>query len=124
MVSRAYCTALLKHVNKAKKSSNRILMLSHAANTFSAFPSFLSPGSLDIPRVALLWLTLALVCSQIVKHRVAPGQTDKYKQLIGQYYGSITDKNIGIKHIGSWECVVGELDTFGASPILLCLFKK
>lgn len=54
------------------------------------------------------------VFSQIVKHRVQPGRTDEYKDLVGKYYGSINDKKIGITHVGSWECTVGELDTFGA----------
>ncbi|KAH9452846.1 hypothetical protein MJO28_008235 [Puccinia striiformis f. sp. tritici] len=51
--------------------------------------------------------------SEVQKHRVLPQHVDQYKEIIGAYFeklSSQTDLNMTLK--GSFEVVVGELDTF------------
>jgi len=46
-------------------------------------------------------------------HKVHPSMTDKYKEASAKFYTSIaSDKDLNVKLTGSWETVVGELDTF------------
>jgi len=46
-------------------------------------------------------------------HRVKPDQLDSYKAVAEEYYAGIaSDPSLHVKLTGSWETVVGELDTF------------
>jgi len=46
-------------------------------------------------------------------HRVKPDSTDAYKKAAEKYYSAIKDDpNLHVKLTGSWETIVGELDTF------------
>ncbi|TDL28080.1 NIPSNAP-domain-containing protein [Rickenella mellea] len=46
-------------------------------------------------------------------HRVRPDATEQYKQAAESYYTAIkSDPNLHVKLTGSWETVVGELDTY------------
>jgi len=46
-------------------------------------------------------------------HRVKPDSTDAYKKAAEKYYSAIKDDpKLHVKLTGSWETVVGELDTF------------
>ncbi|KAF8324050.1 NIPSNAP-domain-containing protein [Clavulina sp. PMI_390] len=46
-------------------------------------------------------------------HRVKPDQRDAYKAAAEEYYAGIaSDASLHVKLTGSWETVVGELDTF------------
>ncbi|KAM0746897.1 NIPSNAP-domain-containing protein [Meredithblackwellia eburnea MCA 4105] len=47
------------------------------------------------------------------KHRVLPQHVEQYKALIADYYKGINDSSeFHAKLLGSWEIVVGEVDTF------------
>jgi len=46
-------------------------------------------------------------------HRVKPDSTDAYKKAAEKYYSAIKDDpKLHVKLTGSWETIVGELDTF------------
>ncbi|GAA98598.1 uncharacterized protein L969DRAFT_95172 [Mixia osmundae IAM 14324] len=50
---------------------------------------------------------------EIQKHKVYPGKVDEYKELIGNFYTHIANSPAyAVKLTGSWETIVGELDTF------------
>jgi hypothetical protein len=50
---------------------------------------------------------------EIQTHKVIPGKVEEYKALIGDYYKSIADSpEFALRLTGSWEIIVGELDTF------------
>lgn len=50
-------------------------------------------------------------------HKVKPGYVDEYKDLISQSYGKfLKTDNPDVKLTGSWEVVVGDLDTFCGAP--------
>jgi len=50
---------------------------------------------------------------ELYKHRVKPDRVDEYKSLVAQFYDSLAkNPDVDIKLTGSWEVIVGELDTF------------
>ena len=54
---------------------------------------------------------------ELYKHRVKPDRVDEYKSLVAQFYDSLAkNPDVDIKLTGSWEVIVGELDTFCAYP--------
>lgn len=56
------------------------------------------------------------------EHKVKPGYAHEYKDLIAQYYSKIIQSdNPDVKLTGSWEVVVGDLDTFCGAPSLSVL---
>lgn len=47
------------------------------------------------------------------EHSVKPGKVAEYKALVGEYYDKLAkDKDFDLKLTGSWEVVVGDIDTF------------
>lgn len=57
-----------------------------------------------------------LTSSSRAEHRVAPQHVELYKQLIEGYYKGIAESpEFDCRLTGSWEIVVGEVDTFGTS---------
>ncbi|KAH9816022.1 hypothetical protein DFH28DRAFT_967593, partial [Melampsora americana] len=51
--------------------------------------------------------------SEIQKHHIHPQNVDQYKQLIGSYFDKLnTQKDLKMNLKGSFEVVVGELDSF------------
>lgn len=56
-------------------------------------------------------------CHEHAEHKVKPGYAHEYKDLIAQYYSKIIQNdNPDVKLTGSWEVVVGDLDTFCGAP--------
>lgn len=50
----------------------------------------------------------------LVEHQVLPQHVEQYKKLIAGYYAGIADSpEFDCRLTGSWEVVVGEVDTFG-----------
>jgi hypothetical protein len=48
---------------------------------------------------------------------VKPGRTNEYKELVSEYYDKLAkDPAFDIKLTGSWEVVVGDIDSFCMSP--------
>ncbi|KAF8346944.1 NIPSNAP-domain-containing protein [Amanita rubescens] len=46
-------------------------------------------------------------------HRVVPNKAEEYKRAAERYYTNVrNDPELGVKLAGSWEVVVGELDTY------------
>ncbi|PLW14493.1 hypothetical protein PCANC_05572 [Puccinia coronata f. sp. avenae] len=51
--------------------------------------------------------------SEVQKHRVHPQHVDKYKEIIGAYFEKLNSENdLNMTLKGSFEVLVGELDTF------------
>lgn len=56
---------------------------------------------------------------ELYKHKVKPGRVNEYRKLVEEYYGNLAaNKDYDMKLTGSWEVVVGELDTFCGAPLL------
>jgi len=50
---------------------------------------------------------------ELLEHKVHPSKVHEYKQRIGDYYARIGDKfSDDVRLTGSWECIIGEMDTF------------
>ena len=53
------------------------------------------------------------------EHVVKPGRTNEYKELVSEYYDKLAkDPAFDIKMTGSWEVVVGDIDSFCVSSSL------
>lgn len=50
---------------------------------------------------------------ELYKHKVKPGKVQEYRKLVEEFYTSLANNpEYDMKLTGSWEVVVGELDTF------------
>lgn len=59
------------------------------------------------------------------EHKIKPGHVEEYKELIAKYYDSLAKSTeIDVKLTGSWEVVVGELDTFCGAPSNIYIHQK
>jgi hypothetical protein len=70
------------------------------------------PSHRDTRETKLMYCLLSLT-----GHKVKPGYVEEYKDLISQHYGKfLKTDNPDVKLTGSWEVVVGDLDTFCGAP--------
>lgn len=54
---------------------------------------------------------------ELYKHKVKPGRVAEYRKLVEEFYTSLANNpEYDMKLTGSWEVVVGELDTFCGAP--------
>lgn len=61
----------------------------------------------------------------IVFHDVKPDKVDEYVELVGNWYprmASLPENKVHL--VGSWRTEVGDVDTFGAYPLLPCLAHR
>lgn len=61
----------------------------------------------------------------IVFHEVKPDKVDEYVELVGNWYprmASLPENKVHL--VGSWRTEVGDVDTFGAYPLLPCLARS
>lgn len=61
----------------------------------------------------------------IVFHEVKPDKVDEYVELVGNWYprmASLPENKVHL--VGSWRTEVGDVDTFGAYPLFLCLARS
>jgi len=50
---------------------------------------------------------------EIIRHEVKPDCTAAYKAVLAEYYPKIAaDPRFALRHVGSWEVFIGDLDTF------------
>ncbi|KAK0528256.1 hypothetical protein OC834_002399, partial [Tilletia horrida] len=50
---------------------------------------------------------------EIIRHEVKPDCTAAYKAVLAEYYPKIAaDERFALRHVGSWEVFIGDLDTF------------
>ncbi|CAD6889217.1 unnamed protein product [Tilletia controversa] len=50
---------------------------------------------------------------EIIRHEVKPDCTAAYKAVLAEYYPKIAkDSRFALRHVGSWEVFIGDLDTF------------
>ncbi|KAE8254954.1 hypothetical protein A4X13_0g3214 [Tilletia indica] len=50
---------------------------------------------------------------EIIRHEVKPDCTAAYKAVLAEYYPKIAkDSRFSLRHVGSWEVFIGDLDTF------------